>query len=206
MVRKPVLLAYLNGMPDFESMYPLLAVLAARGRIDVRTIIYAKLLRKGPRLKAAFERYGHWPEAASKWRLKFFFQEPIRNADALLGISDPTSGLWSRRARGKYIVRVGKPSIFLQHGVYQVGVNARRAPEPMRYYSDLLLLWEPLGTNREFIAAETAEHVVPVGFAKQNVLPKQTASPALAEWMGRYSKRLLICQSFRWGAFSQGPY
>lgn len=199
MARKPVLLTYINGMPDFESLYPVLAVLAARGKIDVQTIIYGKLLRKEPRLEAAFRQYGHHPVAASKLRMKFLFGEPMRNADAVLGIADPFWDTTTRKLRSKHVVRVNKPSIFLQHGAYQRGVNARWTAEPMRYYSDLLLFWENLGENRQLFEDATAERVVPVGFTKQHILPQKIFSAELTEWMERFDKRLLVCQSFRWG-------
>lgn len=199
MVRKPVLLTYINGMPDFESLYPVLAVLAERGNVDVQTIIYSKLLRKEPRLEAAFQRLGHRPVAASKLRMKFLFGEPMRNADAVLGIADPFWDTTTRKLRSKHVVRVGKPSIFLQHGAYQRGINARWTAEPMRYYSNLLLFWEPLGQNRELFDAQTVERVAPVGFTKEHVLPPKAVSPELATWLARYQKRIMICQSFRWG-------
>ncbi|MCP8893950.1 hypothetical protein KYK29_03345 [Shinella daejeonensis] len=199
MARKPVLLTYINGMPDFESLYPVLAVLEARGRIDVRTVIYSKLLRKEPRLEQTFRHYGHTPVAASKLRMKFLFGQPMRDADAVLGIADPLWDTTTRKLRSKHVVRVGKPAIFLQHGAYQRGVNARWIADPMRFYSSLILFWEPLGENRVFFEAETAARIRPVGFTKQHVLPPKALSPELTSWMERYSRRLLICQSFRWG-------
>ena len=74
MHKKFQLLAYLNGMPDVESTYPVLARIHARGKVEVRTIVYSKLLKKEVRLKETFERNGLMPEIGSKLSMKFLVE------------------------------------------------------------------------------------------------------------------------------------
>lgn len=203
MAEKPLLLAYLNGMPDFESTYPVLARLQHRGHVRVRALVYSKLLRKERRLQPVFERMGFAPEPASKLRMKLLYQRDIRQADAVLTIADPNWDTITRKPRGTYMKKIGKPSIFLQHGAYQVGVNARRIEGEMEYFSDQLLFWEPLGENRALFTPDTAAKVKVVGFTKENILPQNRFGPEVSDWVARYPRRLLVCQSFRWG---QGRY
>lgn len=199
MDNKPQLLAYLNGMPDIESTYPLLARLHARGKIEVRAIVYSKQLRKEPRLPEAFRAYGFTPESGSKLSMKLLFRREIRKSDAVLSIADPFWDSTTRKQRGTYMRKIGKPSIWLQHGAYQLGVNGPLTDKPMAYYSDKLLFWEPLGDNRILFADDVPEKIDTVGFTKQNILPPCTWGPEVAAWQVRYPRRLLVCQSFRWG-------
>lgn len=195
----PVLLAYLNGMPDVESTYPVLARLHARGKVRVRAFVYSKLLRKETRLRAAFEAQGFLPQAASKIRMKLLYQRDIRAADAVLTIADPLWDTTTRKQRGGYMRKIGQTSIFLQHGAYQLGVNGPLTEGPMPYYSQKLLFWEPLAENRALFAADVPERVEVVGFTKQNILPPPRWSAEVEAWRARYPRRVLVCQSFRWG-------
>jgi hypothetical protein len=197
---KPVLLAYLNGMPDIESTYPVLARLHARGRVQVRALVYSKVLRKEPRLPAAFLAHGLVPEPTSKLAMKFFFHKEIRTADGVLTIADANWDTTSRQRRSNLIRSLGKRSFFLQHGAYQLGINgARPNGTPMNFYSQHLLFWEPLGPHHAGISDSFADRVSVVGFTKQNILPARSWGPEVERWVARHPRRLLVCQSFRWG-------
>lgn len=197
--KRPTLLAYLNGMPDVESTYPVLARLHQRGKVDVRAIVYSKLLRKEPRLPEAFQRFGFVPDAGSKLSMKLLYQRAIRKADAVLTIADPYHDTTTRKQRGTYMRKIGKQSLFLQHGAYQLGVNGALVEGEMDYYSKKLLFWEPLGENRALFAPGVTDRVSVVGFTKQNVLAPRDWGEEVTAWKNRYPRRLLICQSFRWG-------
>lgn len=199
MHKLPVLLAYLNGMPDVESTYPVLARLHQRGRIAVRAIVYSKLLRKEPRLRTAFQKFGFMPETGSKLSMKLLYQKDIRDADAILTIADPYRDTTTRKQRGAYIRKIGKKSVFLQHGAYQLGVNGTLDGKKMNYYSDKLLFWEPAGINHALFTPGVANRISVVGFTKKNVLTPRDWGPEVQAWKAKYPRRLLICQSFRWG-------
>ncbi|WP_380056224.1 hypothetical protein ACFE33_02040 [Falsihalocynthiibacter sp. SS001] len=199
MSKKPALLAYLNGMPDVESTYPVLARLHQRGKVNVRAFVYSKLLRKEKRLLQSFESEGFQPEPAPKWRMKLFYKSDIDAADAVLTIADPYWDTTTRKQRGTHIRRTGQQSIFLQHGAYQLGVNGRLTEGQQKYYSQKLLLWEPFGKNIELFEPASAARAEVVGFTKKNILPENSWGKEVDEWVARYPKRLLVCQSFRWG-------
>lgn len=199
MADRPQILAYLNGMPDVESTYPVLARLHNRGIVDVRAIVYSKLLRKENRLPEAFKGQGFTPESGSKLAMKLLFQRAIRRADAVLTIADPLWDSTTRKQRGTYMRKIGKPSIFLQHGAYQLGVNGPLTDGKMPYYSPKLLFWEPLGANKDLFTEDVPGKVEVVGFTKQNILPERSWPPEVEAWKSRYPRRLLVCQSFRWG-------
>lgn len=199
MSNKLVLLAYLNGLPDVEALYPVLARLHQRNLVEVRALAAPKLLRNEPRLKEAFARHGLAPTSASKFRMKLNYRRDIRAADAVLSIADPRWDTAARRHRSAYIAKRGQTNIFLQHGAYQMGVNVPWTAAAMPYYSQKLLFWEGLGKDSALFEPETAARIETVGFTKQNLLAPFSQSVALKEWVARYPKRLLVCQSFRWG-------
>ncbi|AGI72499.1 hypothetical protein OA238_c24410 [Octadecabacter arcticus 238] len=199
MPNRPTLLAYLNGMPDVESTFPVLARLHKRGKVKVQAQVYSKLLRKEPRLARAFHDEGFMPEPMSKWRMKLFYKKDINAADAVLTIADPNWDSTTRKQRGAHIRKTGQQSIFLQHGAYQLGINGSLKGLRMNYYSQKILLWEELGENIKFIEEESAERGQVVGFTKKNTLPRKTWGPEVNDWVARHPKRLLVCQSFRWG-------
>jgi len=196
---KPTLLCYLNGMPDVESQYPVLAAINRRGKINLEIIVYKKLMRKEPRLQAAFEDFGCIPKLGSKLEMKLAFFRAINRCDAILTIADPNRDTTTRSQRSWYAKLIEKPTIFLQHGAYQVGVNAGYEATPLSYYSQKLLLWEQLDPLQTVIAVNSYNRAEAVGFTKKSVLPIKAWSEDFLEWRAGYARCLLVCQSFRWG-------
>lgn len=196
---KPTLLAYLHGMPDVEGTYPVLARLHRRGNVNVQAFIYWKLLRREKRLSSAFQEGGLTPVPASKLRMRRFNKRDIGMADAVLAIDDPNWVAPSHKRCGTRVRDSRQQSIFLQHGVYQLGVNSPFTTDPISYYSQRLLFWEPLGENVKLFEPSTANRIQVVGFTKKDVFPKNVWKPEVSDWVARYPKRLLVCQSFRWG-------
>ncbi|WP_156477461.1 hypothetical protein [Falsihalocynthiibacter arcticus] len=131
--------------------------------------------------------------------MKVFYKKDIDAADAVLTIADPNWDPTNRKQRGTHIRNTSQQCIFLQHGAYQMGVNGPLPISPMTFYSQCLLLWEPLGNNRDLFAPESAGRVRAVGFTKKNVLPINTWGPDVSDWVLKHPTRLLVCQSFRWG-------
>jgi hypothetical protein len=199
MQNKPKLLSYLNGLPDVESLYPILAKIYHRKNLDVKVIVYSKLLRKELRLNEAFKRNGFVPEKGSKLSMKLAFWNEIKKSDAVLTIADPNFDTTTRRQRGAYMKKIGKRSIFLQHGVFQVGINEEVIQgEKLDYYSSALLLWDLKGDNSA-ISNESIKRSKEVGFIKKRILSIRKKDDAVVEWQKKYPFRLLICHSFRWG-------
>ena len=197
---KPKLLSYLNGMPDVESLYPVLAVINKRNKLDLTIIVYSKLLRKEPRLKVAFEKAQLVPKSGSKFSMKLAFWNKIKQADAVLTISDPNNDTTTRKQRGVYMKKIGKKSIFLQHGVFQVAVNEEIRPGvALDYYSSQLLLWEFNDMYASAISTKSQNKSSVVGFIKKRILMPKAHGNFITDWKNSYPQRLLICHSFRWG-------
>ena len=112
---KPTLLAYLNGLPDFESIYPILVTLDNRAKINIKVIVYSKLLRKEPRLAEAFQKYNISPIMGSKFSMKFAFWKDINKADAVLTIADPNFDTTTRKQRSYYIKKIQKTPSLVMH-------------------------------------------------------------------------------------------
>jgi len=199
MTNKPTLLTYLNGLPDVESIYPILVTLNNREKINIKIIVYSKLLRKEPRLKDTFINENLIPEKGSKFSMKLAFWSEIKNADAILTIADPNNDTTTRKQRGVYMKKISKKSIFLQHGVFQVGVNKEiEVGKPLDYYSSKLLLWDWKDTGLA-ISESSLNRSNIVGFIKKRILKPKIYENSISEWVKNFPYRLLICHSFRWG-------
>ena len=199
MTNKPTLLTYLNGLPDVESIYPILVTLNNREKINIKIIVYSKLLRKEPRLIDAFINENLIPEKGSKFSMKLAFWSEIKNADAILTIADPNNDTTTRKQRGVYMKKISKKSIFLQHGVFQVGVNKEiEVGKPLDYYSSKLLLWDWKDTGLA-ISESSLNRSNIVGFIKKRILKPKIYENSISEWVKNFPYRLLICHSFRWG-------
>jgi len=199
MQNKPKLLAYLNGLPDVESLYPVLSLLQKRSKLDIKVVVYSKLLRKEPRLKNAFVNQNLIPEKGSKFSMKLAFWSEIKKTDAVLTIADPNNDTTTRKQRGDYMKKINKKSIFLQHGVFQVGVNEEiEVGKPLDYYSSKLLLWDLKDTDLA-ISESSLNRSDVVGFIKKRILSPKIYENSVSEWVKNFPYRLLICHSFRWG-------
>lgn len=191
-------LCYLNGQPDFEALYPLLARLNKRGNIRVEAKIRAKLIAQEPRISACCEMHEFWPKAVSKFAMKFLYRGDYLRADAVLTLNDPLWEQASRRHRANLVRKHQKKSIFVQHGVYQLAVNAPRKEGLTDYYSQLLLFWE-WGTQNEVVLSEDAQNRVQTsGFLKAPVLDTKQIQARWAARLAKYRKVVLVCQSFKW--------
>ncbi len=199
MNNKPTLLTYLNGLPDIESIYPILVTLNNRAKINIKVIVYSKLLRKEPRLVEAFQKNNLFPIMGSKFSMKFAFWKDINKADAVLTISDPNFDTITRKQRSYYIKKTHKKSIFVQHGVYQIAVNKEPIPgQSINYYSSKLLLWESM-KERVGISDASKNKSSVVGFVKKRLIKPLQYNNYIKLWQTRYRQKLLICHSFRWG-------
>ncbi len=203
---KPRLLAYLNGPPDAETLAPVLCRLGARRRVALSVIALDRLIRQQPGIGAAFAASGVPMRAASKLRMKTRDVLAILQADAVLSIADPNYEIPSRRHRAWLLSAARRRAIFLQHGVYQLGVNAFPDPKPYDYASDPVLLWEAPGPLHAGLSAATLARVRVAGFVKAPLWPAVLPQdPALQKWMGAHAVRILLCHSFRWRGDRFGP-
>lgn len=189
---RPRLLAWLGGLPDVEALYPVLKRLHVRGKVQVDALVYTKLLRKTPGLAEALKPGPARP--ATKLRMRIFHQFDRQRADGIIGLADPALDKSSTRRRSRAVLRAGTPFCFVQHGVWQVGVNAHPSPED--YAAERLLLWEK--PDPAYLPGIVLPRCDATGFLKDRVRPPRPQPAALREWKARHDRILLICHSFRW--------
>lgn len=201
---KPTLLAWLDGMPEVENLYPLLDLLHRRKNIHVTALISRRTMGHEPRLREAFTA-GLKPIPATTWRMKRFTNRDMSRADAVIGLSDPAHDRSAKVQRSARLLATNKPAIFLQHGALQMGVNLPWPNTgPMDYAAQRLLLWAPGQGETETLSAQTLSRASTVGFTKFPILPPRHIKPDLAQWVAKHPRRLLICHSFRWGGNRYG--
>lgn len=201
---KPTLLAWLDGMPEVENLYPLLNLLHARGHIHVTALISRRVMGHEPRLRECFTG-GLKPVPATTWRMKRFTARDMGRATAVIGLSDPAHDRSAKVKRSARVLAANMPSIFLQHGALQMGVNVPwpNTP-PMDYAAKRLLLWAPGQGEAATLTGKTLSRAITTGFTKAPILPPRRIAPDLAKWVAAHPRRLLICHSFRWSGDRYG--
>ncbi|WP_308918244.1 hypothetical protein [Jannaschia sp. LMIT008] len=193
-MRRPRLLAWLGGMPDVETLLPILQRVAERGALDVDAHLYGKLLRKEPRLAKATTHPALRLRLSSKLRMRFLWHRDATRADGIVSIADPVLDRSPTRRRSNALSRGGHAVAFVQHGVLQTAVNHLPDMPPPAFAAERLLLWDRPGPPLD----PTDPRCVTIGFPKRPLLDPVTPPPALAAWRASHRTAILVCHSFRW--------
>ena len=192
---------FLNGLPDFEALFPLLNVLAARDHLGLEVFVTTALTRKEPRALPLLKAAGIAPVVRPNRWLKHLYRPYLGRFDILLGLSDPLSDGTAHGSRTAAIARAGKPCVSVQHGVIQRDWTYSRTGQPLPWGSGLVLLYEP---PEPTVFGDAAGIARPVGFLKPGVFAPRPLDPDTARAFAEYRQRLLFCHSFRWAdRFSQ---
>ncbi|WP_071675544.1 hypothetical protein [Nioella nitratireducens] len=192
---------FLNGLPDFEALFALLRVLAARGRVDVNVFATTALARKEPRALPLLRGAGMVPVVRPNRWLKHLYRPYLKRFDILLGLSDPATDETAHGKRTAAISRAGKPCVSVQHGVIQRDWTYSDSGGPLPWDSALVLLYEPPDPS---VFGPAIGKAASVGFLKPAVLDPRPLPPGVAPAVAAYRQRLLFCHSFRWqDRFSQ---
>jgi len=185
-------------------MYPLLARLHQRSRVEVRVLAKPSHVRRNSRFALTFEQLGLVPKSAGFLRMRFFYKFDIGGCDAFLTMADPLHDESSRGRRSEYLAKIGKPTVFMQHGALQVNVNYPNSGQRLDYHSILVLLWQK-GLFEEKVLSDSVLHRSrQVGFTKTRVQSPLPLAREVQEWRQCHSHSLLICHSFRWGGGRHG--
>ncbi len=196
---KPRLGVFLNGLPDVENLWPLLAYLHAGGQIDMTCFVTTALLRREPRVRGLFQGVGLVPvvrpNRLMKWR--FWYARALRDIDRMLVIGDPATDRSAFGARSRWIAVQGLPSTFVQHGVIQDGVTYVQTPRRVEFHSDQIFLWQPAADCAVDFASGVAERITVSGFIKQPVFAPRPPDAATKGWLAGFRQRVLICHTFR---------
>jgi len=192
-MRKKRLLALVDGNSQRETLVPLLGVLSQRGRIEVRTVTRVKPRVRS--IKAALEIYrkGIAPALRIGAIDGRALHRELDATDAALVISDPLQDLSKNAARSSLIRELGVPTIFVQHGMIQQGVNVPHVFGHAKYHSARLLLWQLGAQESETLSPCALQRAACVGFIKEPRENIERPCAALRRWASSHVERILIC-------------
>ena len=196
-VRKRTIGAFITGNSEFESYHDILDRLKQRGILDIRIFAYRHFLRHQPYCKEFFQKAGLQMNIWPKRIYKFFPKPWFNNLDALLVITDPIRDRAKNPRRSRYLHAINFPTIYLQHGVIQRGVNYRDNPldPPLEFNSKLIFFFEELTENRSMFSDETLTSIHRSGFIKKpHVTPEASK---YANILAKFQKKILFAHQFR---------
>ena len=196
-VRKRTIGAFITGNSEFETYHSILKQLKQRGILGIRIFAYRHFFRHQPYCKEYFQKAGLqiniWPKRIYKLLPKPWFN----NLDALLVITDPIRDTLKNPRRSRYLHAINFPTIYLQHGVIQRGVNNRDNPldPPFEFNSKLIFFFEELTENRSYFSDETLTSIHRSGFIKKpHVTPEASK---YADILAKFQKKILFAHQFR---------
>ena len=194
---KRKLICFIAHAPHFESCLPILAAVHNRGNVEVVPIVNKRFKKTEKNLLTSFENIGLKPNFKSRLYIELLSFIAMRDADAILTYGDPLALSNTIRPRDRYLVSSGIPSIFIQHGLFQYGVNYDADFIQKNWYATRILWWEEYEPIKApFITAEVANRIRKVGFIKKNFQNPHTFSPSLMDFIHSFNRRLLICTTF----------
>jgi len=197
MSRKKRLFCAIPHSPAFDSCFPLLERLQARGRIEPKILLGPRLRQVEPRAEAAIRASGVPYVAASLMRLEVLAAFDILRADAVLTHSDPLAYGGKFRPRDSVTLRSRKPTVFVQHGMVQAGLHHAWTKPRWQFHAGLMLIWAPLpDPHASFLAPDVAERLRVTGLIKTNRLGPSPGHAALARELADWRQRLLICHNY----------
>ena len=188
------LICIISHGPHFESCFPILVALHARDQINVIPLVNRRLKKTEPNIIQAFKNTGLKPKFRSRLWLELLSYFEIKNADAILTYGDPLALPNKLRMRDHYLTASRTPSIFVQHGLMQEGINCDCPSLTKVWYSSRILWWEDyVHSDCPFLTEETGSRIRKVGFIKKNYIPPQSFSKYLMRFIRSFKKTLLVC-------------
>jgi hypothetical protein len=188
----------MNGLAEFETLYPLAQALSARERVTPHVFITSKMAQLDPRILPLLEATGGPVTIQSRFRLKWLYHRLLNRIDAVLTLTDPAADQTGRARRSRAIMHKGLPTIFLQHGVLQDGLNRFKVRPAAPFYARLVLAFEPLDELAGRIPPAELAKIQPIGYLKKACIPLRPPSIEFNTWRARYRHIVLLCHSFRW--------
>ena len=194
--RQPTLYATVSDLAFFEVAQGLLRRLADRGRVRPVVSLGPRLRATSPWTAVAFEGTGVQAMAHGSLRHKVGCAADILSATAVLSHTDPVAV--PKRGRWREIVarRSGTPQLFLQHGLFQVGVNLAPGGGRFDYRADRLLLWDAPGGADCVLSPDAAGRAARVGYPK--VVGPAPGAALSAAVPRRPGGTVLVCHNFGW--------
>ncbi len=200
----PTIIAYIDSEPEIEALLPLLQVLQSRGRIQTRALCTRRQLRSASTFRALLLSSGVPIEGHTQLRLKRFFKRDIARADAALVLSDPHYDRSKRWRRTRFMSQIGLPTVFLQHGAIQQGVNFPMEGLNSDLHSALILLWQCGEQELGVLPPASHGRLRQIGFTKRAIWCSAGRPPLVRKWITEHNSRLLVCQSLKWAGSRYG--
>lgn len=196
---RPVLGAFLNGVPDVENLFPILQPLHERGRVALQLFVTTGLWRRERRARALLRASGIPLRLRPNRLLKapFYYRRLFGQVDGMLVIGDPKIDTSVFRPRSRAMVAARLPTIWVQHGVIQYRVAYSPDDTPTEFHSDPILYWEDAAHHTARLAPDVAPRIRVTGFTKRPVFPVRAPSERVRRALARYRKRVLFCHTFR---------
>lgn len=196
--------AYLSGLPEFETLFPLLKRLNERGELELKIFLSSKLCRIEPRAPKLLN------ELRMPYRLLNSNRMKFRELNAVLLISDPyMDNPRSHKKRNRYLVKSKLPSIYFQHGVIQSNVNCDFLSEldfPKKqndYYATTAFLMEyPSQIHQTYFSKSALASVDISGFIRKPCFTANSVQPRVAQQLSNYDTRILFCHALHTKSFT----
>ncbi len=191
------LLCVIPHSPAFDSCFPLMERLQARGRVRPQIILGPRLRQVEPRAEAAIRAAGVPFVRASVPRMELGAILDILRSDAVLTHTDPRAYGGKLRPRDAMMRALRTPVIFVQHGMVQMGLHYAGSKPAWEFHAGLMLVWAPLPDPRAaFFDPPIADRLVVTGLIKANRLGPSPHRAALDAALGTWRQRLLICHNY----------
>jgi hypothetical protein len=202
-MKKPVLGAFLNGVPDVENLFPILSDLHARGDVEVRVFVTSGLWWREPRVREVLKASGVKMLLRHNRLMKmpWYYKRLLRDVDAMLVIGDPKIDTSIFGKRSAAMIPLGKPTFWMQHGVIQNKIAQTLDGAVTDFYSDPIFYWVDPSHHSVELAPGVVERIRVCGFVKRPILRVKTPGAAFTNELARYRKRVLLCHTFRGGEY-----
>ena len=196
---RPVLGAFLNGVPDVENLFPILQPLHDRGRVALQLFVTTGLWRRERRARTLLRASGIPLRLRPNRLLKapFYYRRLFGQVDGMLVIRDPKIDMSVFRDRVRAIADYKLPTIWVQHGVVQFRVAYSPDDSPTEFHSDPILYWEDAANHTALLAPDVLPRILVTGFTKRPVFPVCQPPERVRRELARYRKRVLFCHTFR---------
>jgi hypothetical protein len=193
-VGKKRLVGLVAHAPQLESCLAILDRAAQRGNVGVDLFLNRRLLLTNKGLSTVLSKSSINTTFCSRAYLELFSFWKLRQADAVLSYSDPLALKNKFRLKDRFLIASGTPSIFVQHGLIQEGVNLDSEWLGQDWYADLVLWWaETVGKPPAFINEALRQKVKVVGFLKKNLIAPREFPSEVSDFLAKFKKRILVC-------------
>ncbi len=189
--------AFFTGDAEFQTFHGILAELAERKNLSLKTFAYSRTVREFPHAKKYLINSKFKPTIHLKRTFELFPKHWLSGIDALLVIRDPHSDPSNPR-RCRHILENNVTTILLDHSVwpeYWMRNRISSRAKPFDYYSELVFQYERLTGYESIFSKDTLSKIRYSGIIKKlHITPKVTRYYDLLK---SFEKTILFTHEFR---------